>query len=42
MVLKLIFPDYVSLFSVPAPLCLVVVMGNGEMGLLKAEVSAAN
>ena len=27
--------------SVPAPLCVVVVMGNGELGLLKAEVSPA-
>ena len=41
MFLKWIFPDYVSLFSVPAPLCVVVVMGNGELGLLKAEVSPA-
>ena len=27
--------------SVPAPLCVVVVMGNGELALLKAEVSPA-
>ena len=44
MVLKLIFPDFgFSIFgpSVAASLYVVVVMGNGELGLLKAEVSPA-